>query len=157
MTHLTDDCAALIIERHFPQGVATVWAAFTEMDRRRNWFRTPPEATDIDRVYDFSVGGGEVWKAEWNTGMITEFRSRIHAIEPERRLTYTFDVLRAGELFSVSLTDVTFAEAAGGGTDLVMMEALAYHAEGDRKEMHENRILGTARQFDWLKDYLDAA
>jgi uncharacterized protein YndB with AHSA1/START domain len=155
MTVLTPDCAALTLTRRLDHPVARVWAAFTEADRRRDWFKGPPGGTQLERRYDFRVGGGEDWRVRWSSGLTTGYHARFHAIVPETRLTYVFDVTHDDAIFSVSLADVTFTEVDAGTTELVLMEALAYHAEGDRGEIHQNRIHGTASILDAFEAALD--
>jgi len=154
MTILSPDCASLKITRSYLQSPASVWEAFADHEKKKRWFKIPTEGTEVVRTMDFRPGGEEHWVVDWASGLRTEYHARYSFIAPGRRMTYTYDLIHSGGLFSVSLADITLSPTADGGTELVMMEALAYHADGDRAKMHESRIHGTSQHFENLAEAL---
>jgi uncharacterized protein YndB with AHSA1/START domain len=124
-----------------------VYEAWTEFEHRRQWF-SGPAWTEIERSVDLRVGGKEIAHGRFEYGVETTYTAYFHLIEPNIRLIYAFDMLVAGEHFSVSLTGVEF-EDTSDGTDLTYTED-AFFLVGDYDA--DARSEGT----NWLLDQFTA-
>lgn len=129
-----------------------VYEAWTQLDHRRQWFKGPRQ-TELARSLDLRVGGTEVAHGRFDdTGIESIYTARFHLIEPLVRLIYAFDMHVAGEHFSVSLTQVDFADAPGG-TDLTYTEHGFYLRDATDVE---GRAEGTEILMEQLTAYVTA-
>ena len=108
MTHGTVEATRLI---GAPR--ATVDETWTALERRRKWF-AGPAWTGIGRSMDLQVGGREVARGRFVSGIETIVTARFHLTEPRVRLIYAFDMHVDGEHFSVSLAGVELGDTPGG-------------------------------------------
>ena len=123
----------VVVSRRFDAPRPVVFAAWTGLEHRRQWF-AGPGWKEIERSVDFRVGGIEIARGRFENGIETIYTARFHVIEPNERLIYDFDMHVAGAHFSVSLAGVEFNDVAGG-TELTYTEAGCflvgeYDAEG---------------------------
>ena len=142
---------ALSITRQINAPRESVFAAWTELEHRKHWFRGPGW-TEIERSVDLRVGGREIAHGRFENGTETIYTARFHLIEPNVRLIYAFDMHVGGNPFSVSLAGVEL-EDHSGGTALTYTEqgfflAAEYGAEG--------RTQGTNGLLDQFTSYVDA-
>jgi len=134
---------ALSVTRQLEAPCELVYAAWTKLEHRRQWF-AGPGWSEIKRTVDLNVNGQEIAQGRFPDGTETIYTARFHLIEPNARLIYAFDMQVGGKLFSVSLAGVEFAEKSGG-TELTYTEQGLFLA-GDYGA--ESRLQGT----NWLLD-----
>ena len=138
-----------VIERVYDASPARVFAAWATSEGKASWFVGPEGWTQVERVFDFRVGGQERVKGSFGNGRTSDFRSRYFDIVPDRRIVYTYDMYVSDTKISVSLATVEFL-AEGAGTRLVVTEQGAFL---DGYDDAGNRERGTRG----LLDQLDAA
>lgn len=141
------------IERTYRVPAARVFAAWADVETKARWFMGPPETwTLVERALDLRVGGREILRGRFASGATTTFEARYHAIVPNQRLVYVYDMY-AGEVhLSVSLATVELAAASGGGTRMTFTEQAAFL---DGEDGGRSREIGTAAHFDRLAPVLD--
>jgi uncharacterized protein YndB with AHSA1/START domain len=133
--------ATFTLERAYPVDTATVFAAWSDHDKKRQWFSGP----DADHTMDFRVGGKEIASGEHDGKRIT-FTTTYLEIVPGERIAYTSTMYAGDELTTASLTTVEF-NSTGDATQLVLTEQGAYL---DGHELPEWREQGTSDQLDKL-------
>lgn len=128
------------IERTFP-GVTPkrVYDAFATPQGKAAWFVAPEGGwVEIDRVFDFRIGGRERVHGRWASGDETDFDARYFDIVPGERIVYAYDMWHQGRKLSVSLASIEFQPAPGGATLFRMTEHGAfldgYEDAGSREE-----------------------
>lgn len=136
------------IERRFEAPVARAFAAWTDIEIKAQWFIGPPDVWTLkERALDFRVGGRELLRGELASGITTAFSARYHAIVPNERLVYAYDMHRGEQHLSVSLATVELRATAGGGTHMTFTEQAAFL---DGEDGTKSRQAGTAAHFDRL-------
>lgn len=140
------------LERRFKSPVATVYAAWTDLESRARWFVGPSAWRPLRREMDFKLGGHEILQGAFPDGLETFYESRFHAIEPNSRLVFVYDVRLNGALHSVAMASVTFAATAEGGTLMTFTETTAFM---DGEDDTAGRAAGTAAHLDRLVALLD--
>ena len=113
------------ISRELDAPVALVFQAFADKTHKARWFKGPPGCEVEIREQDFRVGGTDRLKANWASGLVTEFTARYFDIVPNTRIVYVYEMTLDGRKISVSLATITF-EAAGKGTKLTVTEQGAF-------------------------------
>jgi uncharacterized protein YndB with AHSA1/START domain len=108
--------SSFTIERTYPNPPARVFAAFADPALKSRWFGGP----DSDHVLDFRVGGRETSGSSSH-----RFEGHYHAIVPERRIVFSYDLHLADAHVSTSLTTVEL-EPDGDGTRLTFTEQGAF-------------------------------
>ncbi len=145
---------AFTIERTFP-GVTPmrVFEAFSTPEGKAAWFGAPEgEWEQVERIFDFRVGGRERLKGRWKNGNISDFDAHFFDIVPGERIVYAYDMWHQGRKLSVSLATFEF-KAAPGGTRFVMTEHGAFlDGYDDNGSRHE----GSIGLVDQLQRYLAA-
>jgi uncharacterized protein YndB with AHSA1/START domain len=104
---------AFTIVRDFPHSPATVFRAFADRQAKARWFSSD-EWTDVEREMDLRVGGREVVKGLWKSGMVTCFEAVYLDVTPDARLVYAYTLHVDERKISVSLATVEIAAAPGG-------------------------------------------
>lgn len=137
------------VAREIAAGRDLVFAAWTQLDHRRQWF-AGPEWSEVHRELDFRVGGGEVAHGRFPNGIETVYTSSFRFIEPAKRLIYTFDMHVDGTPHSFSLAGVSFADVEHK-TLLTYTEQAFFLADGYGEE---GRLEGTNFLIDQLTAYL---
>jgi uncharacterized protein YndB with AHSA1/START domain len=141
------------IERRYPVPPARVFAAWADVETKSRWFVGPPDRWRlVERHLDFRVGGVELLRGQLSSGPVT-FTARYHAIEPDRRLVYVYDMHVGDQHMSVSLASVELF-ATGDGTRMMFTEQAAFL---DGEDGLRSRELGTDAHFDRLAAVLDTA
>lgn len=141
------------IERTFRAPVARVFAAWADIETKAQWFIGPPERWTLSkRAVDFRVGGEEVLQGQLQGGPTTHFAARYHAIIPNERLVYVYDMYVGDEHFSVSLATVELSPLPDGGCRMTFTEQAAFFNGQDGTE---SRRSGTDAHFDRLVAVLD--
>lgn len=149
MTERSVTHATFSIERVYDAAPARVFAAWATPEGKASWFVGPVGWTQIERVFDFRVGGEERVKGSGESGRISDFRSHYFDIVPDGRIVYAYEMHIDDVRISVSLATVEF-QAVGDGTRLVVTEQGAFLDGYDDAGSREH---GTR----WLLDNLDAA
>jgi uncharacterized protein YndB with AHSA1/START domain len=125
MTDRTVTHDTFVIERRYDASPARVFAAWATAEGKANWFAGPSEWRQVERVFEFWVGGEERLKGAFPGGRTTDFRSRYFDIEQDRRIVYAYAMHLDDVRISVSLATVEFYPD-GAGTRLVLTEQGAF-------------------------------
>ena len=125
MTDRSVTHATFVIERVYDAPPARVFAAWATPEGKGSWFVGPEGWSQVERVFEFRVGGEERLKGAFPGGRTSDFRSRYFDIVPDRRIVYTYDMYIGTTKISVSLATVEFL-AEGAGTRLVVTEQGAF-------------------------------
>lgn len=134
-----------------------VFAAWSDPEIKAQWFTGPPGRwTLLRRSIDFRVGGQEVLEGRFHeSGLVTLYEARFHVIEPARRLVYSYDLHRAGQFHSVTLSSLQL-DPDGAATRVAYTEQIVFL---DGKDGTADRRHGTGLQFDMIETalHLDGA
>jgi uncharacterized protein YndB with AHSA1/START domain len=143
--------SSFTLERSYPVPAARVFAAWADLDTKARWFMGPPETwTPVERELDFRVGGREILRGQFAGGGTSAFLARYHAITPNQRLVFAYDMYTGDRHLSVSLATVELA-ASAGGTRLTFTEQAAFL---DGEDGGRSREAGTAAHLDRLTGVL---
>ena len=138
------------IERTYPAPPERVFAAWTTLDAKRQWFGNEEGLEPVgEQTLDFRVGGREHFAAKAE-GKLFEFDATYSDIVEDQRIVWTYDMSMDGQRISVSLSTI---EVAGvpGGTKLVMTEQGAFL---DGLDTNAQRREGTEQFLDNLATFL---
>lgn len=144
--------ATFVIERTLKATPERVFAAYTSLEAKSAWFRTPTECETLARDFDFRVGGRERFHARWPSGLVTDFQATYHDIVENERIILVYDLFHDDERLSVSLQTLEF-RTEGGATRLIHTEQGSYLSGGD--EAVAGREHGTAWHVDNLVALLE--
>lgn len=121
--------ATFTIDRMVKAPPERVFAAYTSLEAKSAWFKTPSECETLVRDFDFRIGGTERFHARWPSGLVTDFQATYHDIVPNERIILVYDLFHNGDKLSVSLQTLEF-RAEGGGTRLIHTEQGSYLVGG---------------------------
>jgi uncharacterized protein YndB with AHSA1/START domain len=127
MTQQASMHGAFTIERTYPAAPAKVFAAWSDPRVKARWFIGPDNWVLLRRELDFRVGGAELLHGRFEVNE-TLYTARYHAIEPERRIVFVYDMHlgpKHASHHSVSLATVEFLKA-GAGTRLLFAESVVF-------------------------------
>ena len=114
------------IKRLLKASPERVYAAWSTAEGKMRWFKAPAgEWEQVERKFDFRVGGREHLVGRWQNGMISEFDCTYRDIVPNRRIVYVYDLTVSGKKISVSLATIDFSPE-GEGTRMVLTEQGAF-------------------------------
>jgi uncharacterized protein YndB with AHSA1/START domain len=153
MTTASPTSGSFTINRHFKHDVAKVFAAFSNPATKAKWFTGPMGGEALERVIEVKTGGSEVLKFKHPSGMVTHFIAKYHAVEPGKRIVYSYDLMIDGKHHSTSLAVVEFT-ATGKNTDMIFTEFVAWHDGTGRDAGLASREKGTSWQFDKIVEVL---
>ncbi len=105
---------AFTVVREFPQSPAALYRAFADPAAKARWFSGGDEWTPIEREMDVRVGGREIAKGRWKSGLVTTFEAVYLDVAPEQRLVYAYTMHLDERKISVSLATVEIGAAAEG-------------------------------------------
>jgi uncharacterized protein YndB with AHSA1/START domain len=142
--------ATFSIERVYDASPKRVFAAWSDVGQKRQWFGGPPDWVSTGHSLDFRVGGRESEGGGPQGGPMSHYDALYWDIVPDERIVTTYDMHLDGARISVSLATVEF-KPAGAGTRLVYTEQGAYLDGWDNPE---GRKEGTEALFDQLGAYL---
>lgn len=130
--------ATFDLERTYDAPVARVWKALTDAEAKQKWFAGAPGRWKlIERRMDVRVGGREILKGRWESGVVSTFDAIYHDVIPKERLVYAYQMLLDERKISVSLATLQLV-AQGESTTLKVTEQGAfldgYDDAGSRKE-----------------------
>jgi len=147
-----------VIERSYPVPPRRAFAAWSDPAQKARWFIGPEGWQLIERALDFRVGGDELLHGRFDRGsdsMETLFRARYHAIVPDQRIVYVYDMHVGAKHHSLSLATVEF-HPEGKGTRQVFTEQVAFLDGTGGPEGTASRERGTAAHFDRMAPLLSA-
>jgi uncharacterized protein YndB with AHSA1/START domain len=138
------------IERTYPVAPEKVFAAWTTLEAKRQWFGNEEGLEPVgEQSLDFRVGGQERFAAKAE-GKVFEFAATYCDIVENERIVWTYDMLMDGRRISVSLSTVEIS-GTPGGTKLVMTEQGAFL---DGLDTNDQRREGTEQFLDSLANFL---
>ena len=124
------------IRRDLPHPPAAVYRAFAEPEAKARWFEGGAAWTAIEREMDVRVGGREIAKGRWASGLVTTFEAVYLDVVAGARLVYAYTLHLDERKISVSLATVEI-QAAPGGSRLTLTEQGVfldgYEDEGKRE------------------------
>ena len=153
MTTTSPTSGSFTINRHFNHGTDKVFAAFSNSATKAKWFTGPKGGDALERAIEVKTGGAEVLKFKHPSGMITHFIAKYHAVEPGKRIVYSYDLMIDSKHHSTSLAVVEFTPA-GKGTDMIFTEHVAWHDGTELSKGLASREHGTSWQFDKVAEVL---
>ncbi|MDT4942557.1 MAG: hypothetical protein QOJ34_2646 [Pseudonocardiales bacterium] len=138
------------IERTYPAAPDRVFAAWTTLDAKKQWFGNEAGIEPVgEQTLDFRVGGQEHFTAKAE-GRVYDFDATYCDIVENERIVWTYDMRMDGERISVSLATVEIA-GTPGGTKLVMTEQGAFL---DGLDTNDQRREGTEQFLGNLASFL---
>jgi uncharacterized protein YndB with AHSA1/START domain len=141
------------LERDYPVSRARVFAAWSNPEAKARWFIGPEGWSCLKREVDFREGGTEVLVGRFASGRETRYTARYHAIEPDVRLVFVYDMHLDKVHHSVSLASVELA-TLGGQTRLTFTEQVAFLDGTQAEEGTAARERGTALHLERLTQAL---
>ena len=144
MSHRSVVHDSFTIEREFAASPARVFAAFATIEGKSAWFEGADKWKQLERSFDFRIGGQERLRGEWKNGMITEFSAVYQDIVPNARIVYSYAMRVNEQRISVSLATIEL-QPAGSGTRLVLTEQGAYldgYEDKGSRERGTRELLG---------------
>jgi uncharacterized protein YndB with AHSA1/START domain len=140
------------IERVLKASPARVFAAYTTLEAKGQWFKAPTDIVTLNRDFDFRVGGKERFHARWPSGMVTDFQATYHDIVENERIILVYDMFHNGDKLSVSLLTLEF-RPEGDKTRLIHTEQGSYLVGG--REAVASREHGTTWHIENLMALLE--
>ncbi|MDE2447342.1 MAG: SRPBCC family protein [Gammaproteobacteria bacterium] len=137
--------ATFELERTYDAPVGRVWRALTEPQAKARWF-SGDHWEPLERHMDVRVGGRELLKGRWESGLVTTFDAVYWDVVPNVRLVYCYQMLLDERKISVSLATMQLAPN-GQGTRLRVAEQGAFL---DGYDDAGSRERGTAHLLDRL-------
>jgi uncharacterized protein YndB with AHSA1/START domain len=125
MTDLSVTHTTFVIERTYPVGPSSVFAAFADPELKERWFTMPPDWVDTEHTLDFRVGGRETNRGGPEGGLVHLFDARYQDIVENERIVYAYDRHLDEQLISVSLATIELA-GVGSGTRMIFTEQGAF-------------------------------
>ena len=153
MSKSSPTSGSLTINRNFKHAPEKVFAAFANPKTKAKWFVGPKGGEDLERTIDVRTGGSEVLRFKHPSGMITHFIARYHAVEKDKRIVYSYDLMIDGKHHSTSLAVVEL-KSAGKSTDMIFTEFVAWHDGTELAKGLASREHGTSWQFDKVAEVL---
>lgn len=142
------------LERHFEAPTARVWLAITDAAERAGWFVGPENWTELERALDLRVDGVERLRGRFASGLETTYAARFHAVEPDRRLVYAYDMHLGDAHHSVSLATLEL-RGDRGTTRFRYNERLVFLDGTDATKGTVSRKHGASAHFERLAVQLD--
>ena len=118
--------ATFDLERTYDAPAARVWKALTDISAKEKWFASPAgEWQVLERQMDVRVGGRELLRGRWESGLVTTFDAVYHDVIPNERLVYSYQMFQDEKKISVSLATLQL-KARGSQTTLTVTEQGAF-------------------------------
>jgi uncharacterized protein YndB with AHSA1/START domain len=117
----------ITLERHYDATPERVFRAFSDAEAKAMWFPRGPDHWRVqgESTFEFRVGGLETSASGPVGGELYHYAARYHAIVPDQRIIFSYEMTHAGRRLSVSVQSIElFAE--NGGTRLVLTDQGAY-------------------------------
>jgi uncharacterized protein YndB with AHSA1/START domain len=137
-----------------------VFAAFSDMALRQQWFRLPGATVDTPHELEFCVGGHELARStflETGTREELEYHARFYDIIVDERIVLTYEVHLNGRLQWISLLTIEMAGSDNDTTRLRWTEQYAFvNPSGDGERDVAHLLGGTRLQLTGLKLAVEA-
>jgi uncharacterized protein YndB with AHSA1/START domain len=117
--------ATFRVERRYDAAPAAVFAAWSDLEAKEQWFAGPAEWGPPEHTLDFRVGGHERNRGGPPGGPVFTFAAVYYDIVPDERIVYAYEMHRDDQRLSVSVATVEM-RPAGKGTQLVVTEQGAF-------------------------------
>jgi uncharacterized protein YndB with AHSA1/START domain len=136
VTHST-----FVIERSFKAAPARVFAAFADLEQKRQWFAEGDDWQPQEFQMDFRVGGAERARGLLKEGnpfagtAITNNTSYLEIVG-DKRIVFAYTMTLGYYCMSASLVTIELLPA-GKGTELIFTHQGAYFEGADGPEMRE--------------------
>jgi len=153
MTNTPISHGSFSIERQYEASPAQVFAAWSNVEIKAQWFIGPPGWTQIKRETTFETGGAEILHGRFENGMETHYAARFYEIVANERIVYVYDMHLNGKHHSLSLSTVEIAPS-GGGARLIYTEQTAYLDGTNGTEGTANRERGVSWHMENLSNVL---
>jgi len=138
------------LERTYPVPPEKVFAAWTTLDAKAQWFGNEEGFEPIgEHTLDFRPGGQERFSGKFENSVF-DFDATYYDIVENERIVWSYDMHMDGRRISVSITTIQLG-AVAGGTRLVMTEQGAFL---DGLDTNEQRREGSEQFLDNLGRYL---
>ncbi|MEP6483241.1 MAG: SRPBCC family protein [Rudaea sp.] len=98
--------ATFVIDRHFDATPAQVFKAFADEKAKSLWFGGTSDWDQLERKFEFRVGGHERLVGKWKSGRKSAFDAYYHDIVPSQRIVYAYHMHIDDRLISVSLATI---------------------------------------------------
>ena len=119
--------ATFTVERTYDAPVERVYRALSEREAKDKWFGGPHgQWTLLERAMDFCVGGREMAKGRWESGVVTAFDAIYCDIVPNERIVYAYEMRLDERKISISLATMELKAAGPGRTALKVTEQGAF-------------------------------
>ncbi len=118
-------CATFTIERTYPATPEQVYQALTDPVAKAKWFARGDGLTVLAREIDVRVGGRELVKGRWASGVISTFDAVYHDVVVNERLIYSYELHLDDRKISVSLATFELSKS-GSQTKLKLTEQGAF-------------------------------
>lgn len=142
-----------VIERTYPVAPARVFAAWTSLEVKQQWFTGDGDVDNVDRhTLDFRVGGREHLSGAIAGGPSYRFDAVYQDIVDGERIVWSYDMHLDDRRISVSVATVEIT-GVPGGTRLTVTEQGAFL---DGLDTNEQRRGGTEQLMDQLGAWLTA-
>ncbi|HZZ95607.1 MAG TPA: SRPBCC family protein [Jatrophihabitantaceae bacterium] len=142
----------MVLERTYLASPSRVFAAWADPAAKTVWFTgsEPDEFTPSDYELDFRVGGREFTRGGPAGGDVYTYEARYDDIVDDRRIVYSYYMLRNDVRISSSVTSVEFVPD-GNSTKLLLTEHGVYL---DGEDKPEDRKEGIGQQLIALGEWL---
>lgn len=138
----------LKLERTLKAPASRVFDAFRKLELKRRWFTAPSDYQELERSIDFRLGGKEILRGKFPSGLTTSYEATFYDIVEDSRIVYAYDLLHNGQRFSVTLATIEL-QSEGSTTHLTFTEQNVYlNAPADA---NESRIRGVSWHLDQLE------
>jgi uncharacterized protein YndB with AHSA1/START domain len=117
--------ASFVIERRYDAAPTTVFAAWSDVKAKSQWFAGPDDWGPNEHTLDFRVGGREFSRGGPPGGQVHTYDARYFDIVPNERIILAYDMHLDDRRISVSLATVEF-KPEGKGTRLTFTEQGAF-------------------------------
>ncbi|MGA9852410.1 MAG: SRPBCC family protein [Gammaproteobacteria bacterium] len=115
-----------VIERIYDATPTQVFAAWATPEAKARWFGgTAGKWKELERAFDFRVGGRERLKGVWENETPHDFDACYQDIVADQRIVYTYDMHINDKRISVSLSTVEL-KPAGKATRLTYTEQAVF-------------------------------
>jgi uncharacterized protein YndB with AHSA1/START domain len=119
--------ATFHLERTYDASVERVYAALSTAAGKGRWFVGPLGAwREIERSFDFRVGGRERLKGQHDGMAVSTFDAVYYDIVPGERIVYAYEMHLDDRKISVSLATMQLKAAGPGRTVLLVTEQGAF-------------------------------
>lgn len=150
MTKRNTAHSTFVIARELPHPPAKVFAAYSDLNKKKKWFGGPDDWERSNHQLDFRVGGKESESGGPPGGVVHSFNAEYWDIVPNERIVMAYEMHLDGTRISVSL-GTTELKPSSTGTTLTYTEQGIYLDGFDDAGGREH---GTRELLNQLEAYL---